>query len=107
MEEYDIENVPQLRDLIAAGVMDPEAKGPVVVNANLWDGRTVIGTFNTKVKEIDGEKYMVGDVETTDYMFFNERSLVPFVDKLLSDGESFFTVTGTHDEVCSLEWSIQ
>ncbi|HDL74912.1 MAG TPA: hypothetical protein ENH06_00810 [bacterium] len=107
MEEYDIKNKAQLLDLIGAGVTNPKESGPVVIKAKIWDGRIVRAIFKTKIEKIDGKKYMVGDVEIYDDIFFDLKPLVPFVDKMLSTGESFFTVTGTDDMVCSLQWTIQ
>ncbi len=107
MKKYNIVNKDQLLDLIAAGVINPKEKGPVVIEAKIWDGRTVIGTFKTKTEKTDGREYMVGDVETREDIFLDESPLIPFVDNMLSTRASFFTVTGTDDMVCSLEWTIQ
>ena len=107
MERYNIENKAQLLDLIATGVINPKEKGPVVIEAKIWDERIVKGTFKTKTEKIDGRECMVGDVETREDIFFDESPLIPFVDKMLSTRDTFFTVTGTHDTVCSLEWTIQ
>lgn len=100
VEIHEIENKVQLLDMVAAGVSDSKAKGPVVVRATLWDGRIVEGSYHK------GDKFQKPDAETIYDFFCDDEPLKPLVDRLLTDGESFVTVTGEDDMVCCLEWTI-
>jgi len=86
--------------LVAASLTDPKDRGPKVVEATLWDGRIVSATYYR------GPKFRSPDAESRHEIFYDMGPIIPLVDKLLEDGESFVTVTGSHDTVCSLEWSI-
>ena len=44
------------------------------------------------------------DAENRDDVFIDESPLIPLIERLLEAGESFVTITGTHDMVCALEW---
>jgi hypothetical protein len=91
----------QLLDIVGASNPNPSHPGPVVVAVRLWDGRLVRASYYG-----NGPKYMTPDAETRSGIFFDIAPLVPLVERLLESGESFVTVTGTHDDVYCLEWSM-
>ena len=90
-----------LLDIVGASGPDSQDRGPVVVRTTIWDGRLVSAAYYK-----DGPKRNSPDVETRGDVFWDTTSLEPFVDRLLDTGESFVTMTGSHDDICVLEWSI-
>ncbi|MDD5489394.1 MAG: hypothetical protein PHP25_01790 [Candidatus Moranbacteria bacterium] len=97
-----VSSLIQLIDVIGAGNPNPSASGPVVVEIELQGeigmSRTVIGSY------YEGEKKP--DVTArTDYIA-DDEALRPFIQKLITRGESFITETGSSDMVCTLEWTI-
>lgn len=90
----------QLLDIIGAGSFNDS--GLVVARVETWDGKTIEGAYGQK----PNEKFLVGDVETDEDIFYDVEPIRPFAERLLKTGESFFTVCGTSDMVCSLEWRL-
>ncbi|XLQ20163.1 MAG: hypothetical protein ACKUBY_00080 [Candidatus Moraniibacteriota bacterium] len=104
MKTYKVENMGQLLDIMGAGCIDPSDAGPVVVSVTIWDGRVIEGAYGEKP---GGGNSLIGDVETDHYIFIDVEPIRPFAEKLLDEGnQSFFTVCGEDDMVCSLEWRI-
>ena len=96
MKKQTVANIATLIDAVAAGSMG-EAGNPAV-EITLWDGRSVIGTYdNEAFPDITSEFDFIDD----------DAKLRPFVEKLLADGASFVTQTGEDDAVCTLKWEIK
>ena len=103
MKSYNVTSMNEILDIIGAGCIDLSDHGPVVTRIDTWFGVSILGRYGIKPTE---GKFLVGDVETKEDIFFEIELLRPFLQKLLDTGKSFFTVTGTHDMVCSLEWCL-
>lgn len=99
MQTYNASSMNELLEIIGASGPDPSDRGPVVVRVMLEDGRIIEARYyRCEESELDARtKYDV---------FFDVEPLIPFVEKLLSEGKSFVTETGTHDMVCTLKWTI-
>lgn len=100
MLSYTIGNVNHLLDLVGASNPNPSNPGPTVIEAKIWDGRIVRADY------YHGSKYFKPDAEVRTDIFYDLTPLEPLVDCMLKKGCSFVTITGTHDMVCCLEWSI-
>lgn len=94
----EISNKNMLIDAIGAGNSDPSARGPVVVSLNLWDGRRIEGAYYRGSE--------MPDVTAREDVIWDTGALRPFVEKLLAEDASFITETGSHDMVCTLQWTI-
>lgn len=102
MKNYGlIRTMNQLLDVVGASGPNPKDRGPVVVRATLWDGRTLEASYYTTRM---GPKWQKPDAETNLDFFENVEPLRLPVQRMLDTGESFVTITGSHDEVCCLEW---
>jgi len=100
MTSYTASKMGQLLDIVGASNPDPKARGPVVVEVRLWDGRIVSASY------YNGPKFQKPDAESIYDIFYDVDPLVPLVDRLLQTGETFVTITGDDDMVCCLEWKI-
>ena len=101
MEMLTAKNMAQLLDIIGASGND--WPGPVIIRVETWAGKTIEAVFAEK---LDNKKFLVGDVESKFDIFVDVEPIRPYAERLLATGESFFTVTGTGDLVCSLEWRL-
>ena len=84
-----LSHVGELMDLVRASTPpDPSHPGPVVIQATLWDERTVKASYTDDAESDDELGYLI--------------------ERLLLDGEPFVTtVTDTDDLVCVLKWTIE
>jgi hypothetical protein len=90
-----------LIDAIGAGNMDPSAPGPVVVRLHIWTGQFITASY---YKYAEGE---MGDLESSDDIIHDDEAIRPFAERLVHDGTSFTTITGSDDMVCSLRWELE
>ncbi len=101
MKDYGLlRTMGQLLDMVGASGPDPHDRGPVVVTANLWDGRKIQAAY------YKGPKWQKPDAETYEDIFIDVAPLQAPVQRLLDTGESFVTITGSDDQVCCLEWCL-
>lgn len=95
--KYEMESFEQLLYLIANGNPDEYAPGPKLVEARIWDGRTVTASYSDLQE---------ADIETNLDFFADAEPLRPFVEKLLKEGKSFIMCTGESDMVGFFIWEI-
>lgn len=102
MTKYDASKVSELVNAVGIHNPNPHAHGPVVVEVNLWDGRVVRGSYYS------GSKYLNPDAQTIRESFRadDDPRLQELSERLLESGENFVTQTGSHDDLCTLEWTI-
>jgi hypothetical protein len=86
-----------LLDIIGASGPDPSDPGPVVVQIDFGDQKIEASYYR-------GEKDP--DVVSRHDYFIDVKPLMPFLTRMLFDNEGFVTETGSHDMVCTLEWTI-
>ncbi|MBU0531414.1 MAG: hypothetical protein ABIG32_01485 [Candidatus Uhrbacteria bacterium] len=92
-------NIKKLVDHVGAGVMDPGERGPIPLRVLIWDGRVVVASYYKGTK--------TPDVTSRLDVIIDDVAMRPHVEALLRDDTSFITETGSHDMVCTLEWSIR
>lgn len=93
--------IGKIIDAVGAGC-NPYNAGPTVVRINLKDGRTIKASYYRGPKI--GKK---ADIFHPNGNIIWDSSLIrSHVESLLSEGKSFVTETGSHDEVCTLLWEI-
>ena len=98
MIKHKAKDIDDLIDLVGAGNEDSPDPGPVIKEITLWDGRVVRATnYNGPRKP---------DIETDEDIIWNDLKLMELVGKLLEEGISFITKTGTGMMEYILEWTI-
>ena len=100
MKVFTLHETQRIIDAIGAGNHDRNLAGPTVVRINLMDGRVIRGNYH-KCEEKD-----LDVVNHQSDVIWDDDALRPFVERLLSSGQSFVTETGSHDTVCTLQWTI-
>jgi hypothetical protein len=93
----DVRNALMLLDIIGASGPDPSDPGPVVVQIDLG-GKVIEASYYKGKKD--------PDVVSRHDIFYDIKPLMPFLERMLFDEEDFVTETGSHDMVCTLEWTI-
>ena len=99
MRTAQANNMAQLLDNIGAGVFDPSDPGPKVISVMLNDGRSVVAHYyrGPKTPDVTSRRDYIDD----------DEAMRPHASALLETGTTFITETGSHDMVCTLEWSIE
>lgn len=84
-------------DLIECMIRGPqkETNGPICMRIVLWKGSVVVGTYADKKADIQLDRINEAPV------------LKSLVKKLVGQKTSFVTVSGSQDEVCTVEWTIK
>ena len=98
--ETTVRNEVELLYAIGACIPDSENQNFHAVTIVLWDYRVVVANYY-ECSELEV------DVKTSDFIFTDCKPLIPFVDNLLKNENSFVTETGTHNMTCTLKWSIK
>jgi hypothetical protein len=101
MQKRAAKNLQMLFDVIGAGCDPRNEEGPIVVEATLWDGRKVIGSY---YRREDPDIHPV--LQSTTEVIWNNEDLEPFIEQLLEEGTTFVTDTGEEDYACTLKWEI-
>lgn len=98
MQLREVESMAQLIDAIGAGC-DPSDRGPVVVQATLWDGRIVQASY------YKGD-YKDANIDVDVDVIMDNELIRPHAEALVKDGTPIRVLTGSHDMVCFLEWKL-
>lgn len=100
MEEHFAWDMADLLQYIAVGTTDARMRvSGVVVEVDLWNGRTVIG------EHVEPDR--APDVIRASDMVEDEDPLRPFVNSLLNDNRPFLVMTGSGSRACCLRWSFK
>ena len=95
-----INDLAHLVDAVGTGGPDdPKASGLNVINLQLWDGRTVLGSYYNGDKKPD----IISEFD----IILDDYALELFIRRMLEEGLSFITETGEDDLVCTLKWEIR
>lgn len=97
METSRVSNVSQLVDRIGAGIFNFKNHDNPAIKIFLWNNRVIIGSYTDKSENIASRSDVITD---------NEK-LTSLVNRLLNEGISFVTQTGSHDLLCVIEWTIE
>lgn len=101
MEKHQAQNAEEVAKIVGLSNQNPSAKGPVVIEVSLWDNRKVTAAYYH-----EKAKWNSPDAETDEEIFPDITEIKPLVMNLLENSVSFVTMTGAHNKVCSLEWTI-